>query len=110
MVASGEPLLGKDGKPRGGAGRARHHRSQAPQEEALRQSEEGLRLVLEACGFGWWNIDLVTGAMTADDRCKALFGLPPATEPSFALFLAANSSRGSPGCGTASRRSNDPRQ
>ena len=25
--------------------------------------------------------------MTADDRCKALFGLPPATEPSFALFL-----------------------
>ena len=56
-------------------------------EEALRQSEEGLRLVLEASGIGWWRLDLVSGNLTADERCKALFGLPPATEPSFALFL-----------------------
>jgi PAS domain S-box-containing protein len=56
-------------------------------EEALRQSEEGLRLVLEASAVGWWSMDLASGALTADDRCKALFGLPPTTELSFALFL-----------------------
>lgn len=55
-------------------------------EEALRQSEEGLRLVLEASGTGWWSLDLASAELTADDRCKALFGLPSTTEPSFALF------------------------
>jgi len=61
-------------------------------EEALRQSEEGLRLVLEASGVGWWSLDLVSGVLTADECCKALFGLPPTTEPSFALFLERISS------------------
>lgn len=55
-------------------------------EEALRQSEEGLRLVLEASGTGWWSLDLASAELTADDRCKAMFGLPSTTEPSFALF------------------------
>jgi PAS domain S-box-containing protein len=65
-------------------------------EESLRQSEEGLRLVLEASGVGWWSLDLASGALTADDRCKALFGLPPKTEPSFALFLERLSSEDRP--------------
>ena len=56
-------------------------------EEALRQSEEGLRLVLEASGVGWWSLDFASGVLTADERCKALMGLPPAAVPSFAMFL-----------------------
>ena len=56
-------------------------------EETLRESEERLRLVLESSGTGWWLLDLVTGALTADERSKELFGLPASAEPSFALFL-----------------------
>ena len=87
VVASGEPVMGRDGVNRGAVVAVHDITDRKRTEEALRRSEEGLRLVLEASGFGWWSIDLVTGAMTADDRCKALFGLPPATAPSFALFL-----------------------
>jgi PAS domain S-box-containing protein len=60
------------------------------------QSAEGLRLVLEASGTGWWRLDLVKGTLTTDDRCKALFGLPSTTEPSFELFLERITPQGRP--------------
>jgi two-component system CheB/CheR fusion protein len=50
--------------------------------EALRQSEERLRLVLRASDTGWWEWDLTSGVLMADERCKALLGLPPAAESS----------------------------
>ena len=50
--------------------------------EALRQSEERLRLVLQAASTGWWEWDLTNDILLADERCKALFGLPPAAESS----------------------------
>ena len=56
-------------------------------EDALRQSEEGLRLVLEASSIGCWSLDLASGALTADERCKALIGLLPQTEPSLARLF-----------------------
>ncbi len=54
-------------------------RSQA--ESALRQSEERLRLALEAGGMGLWSWDLETHAIQWDKAQYALWGIDPATQP-----------------------------
>jgi PAS domain S-box-containing protein len=58
-------------------------------EEALRQSEERLRLAAEAAHLGTWHWDLVADRLVWSDECKRLFGIPAAAEMSYALFLAA---------------------
>jgi PAS domain S-box-containing protein len=49
-------------------------------ETALRESEERLRLAMQASGTGWWDWDLRTNTLTLDDQCKALLDLPRTTE------------------------------
>ncbi len=49
-------------------------------EKALRESEEMLRLALEAAGMGIWELDPRTGERRWSARSKALFGLPPEAE------------------------------
>ena len=46
-------------------------------EEALEASEDRLRLAIEATGLGTWDRNPTTGEMQWDERCKAVFGLPP---------------------------------
>lgn len=53
------------------------------------ETAECLRLALDAAAMGWWNWDLTTGKMIGDARTKALFGLPPDGETTFAEYLAA---------------------
>lgn len=57
--------------------------------ESLRESEERLRLVLEASATGWWYWDLIQDVVRADTQTKALFGLTPDAEVSFEAFLQA---------------------
>ncbi len=57
--------------------------------DALRDSEEKLRLAKEAAQMGAWDWDLATGELVWSDRCKALFGLPPETRMSHEVFLRA---------------------
>ncbi len=45
-------------------------------ENALRESEQRLRLLIQASGTGWWHWNFATQSLTMDDQCKALFGLP----------------------------------
>ncbi|MDB4985191.1 MAG: Blue-light-activated protein [Myxococcaceae bacterium] len=51
-------------------------------ERELRETQESLRLALEATGFGLWSWDLQTGEVVWDERMRALHGsgvpLPPA--------------------------------
>ena len=56
-------------------------------EEALRESEDRLRLAVEATGLGTWDFNPITGALRWSARCKAIFGLPPEGEVSYSLFL-----------------------
>ena len=56
-------------------------------EEALRESEDRLSLTVESTGLGTWDFNPVTGELRWDDRCKAMFGLPPEAEVDYEVFL-----------------------
>ncbi len=57
--------------------------------EALRASEERLRLAVEGARLGTWHWDLETGNLEWSSGCLAMFGLPPGAAMSYAVFLAA---------------------
>ncbi|MFE8599753.1 PAS domain-containing sensor histidine kinase [Archangium violaceum] len=63
-------------------------RSSASGSEMLRLHEERLRLAIEATGLGTWDLDPLTGALLWDERCKALFGLPPDASLDYDTFLS----------------------
>jgi two-component system cell cycle sensor histidine kinase/response regulator CckA len=48
-------------------------------EEALRQSEQRLRLALQAGGMGSWEWDLVSGRLHWSEMLELMFGLDPGT-------------------------------
>jgi PAS domain S-box-containing protein len=51
-------------------------------------ADERYRLALEAADIGTFDLDLVTGQLVWDDRCRQLFGLPPGVPVSYeASFL-----------------------
>ncbi len=58
-------------------------------EEALRESEERLRFVIEGAELGAWDWNIVTGEILWSERTFALFGIRPAGAMSFERFLAA---------------------
>ncbi|HZI03836.1 MAG TPA: PAS domain-containing protein, partial [Archangium sp.] len=57
--------------------------------EALRSSEDRLRLTVRAAELGTWDFNPVTGLLRWDERCKALFWLPLESEVTYEGFLAA---------------------
>jgi PAS domain S-box-containing protein len=57
-------------------------------QEVLKGSEDRLRLAVESTGLGTWDWDLITGKLRWDERCKAVFGLPPEAEVDYEVFLA----------------------
>jgi len=58
-------------------------------EDALRISEDRLRMAIESAGIGTFDNDPASGTMAWDDRCKAMFGLPPEAEVEFPGTLFA---------------------
>ena len=56
--------------------------------EALKHSEDRLRLALEATGLGTWDWAPQSGLLVWDDRCRAAFGLPPGAPVDYDVFLA----------------------
>ena len=64
----------------------RVHRAEAEarsSEHALRRSEERLRMALDVTGLGTWDVDIESRLFECDERCRVLFGLPPA--PAYSL-------------------------
>jgi PAS domain S-box-containing protein len=65
------------------------HIERVRSQEAARESEERLRLATNAASIGILDYDPISGRLQWDDRCKALFGLPPDAEVSYEeTFLA----------------------
>jgi PAS domain S-box-containing protein len=58
-------------------------------EEQLRQSEEQLRLALDAANMGFWAWNIQSGTVTWSDNFKRIYGLPlDIEEGSYELFLS----------------------
>lgn len=57
-------------------------------ENAFRQSQERLRLAIEAAELGTWDYDPRGGRLEWSARCKGMFGLPPDAEVTYDTFLA----------------------
>lgn len=51
------------------------------------ESEERLRLVIDAAQIGTWDFNPRTGELIWDDRCKALFGMAPSDLVNYDIFL-----------------------
>jgi PAS domain S-box-containing protein len=58
-------------------------------EEALRASEERLKLALDAAEMSQWEWNIMTGEIVWSQQCLALYGLPPDTLMSYERFLQA---------------------
>jgi PAS domain S-box-containing protein len=56
-------------------------------EQALRDSEETLRLAAEATELGTWDWDLTTKKMSLNARTRIIFGFPPKGLPGYEHFL-----------------------
>lgn len=56
-------------------------------EEALRVSEERLRLAVTGAGLGSWHWDIASGALVWSEQCLRIFGVSPDTAMSYEKFL-----------------------
>jgi PAS domain S-box-containing protein len=66
----------------------RELRERKQTEAALRDSEEGRRLAIEAAAIGTWDFNPTTGELRVDNRCKSVFGLSPEAFVDYDVFLA----------------------
>ena len=58
-------------------------------EQALKESEERLKLSTDAANIGIWDWNLVKDELTWNEHCKAIFGLPVDQDVSFQKYVNA---------------------
>jgi PAS domain S-box-containing protein len=58
-------------------------------EEVLRQSEERLRIAVATAELGTWAYNPTSGEIHADERARAIFGIPADATATYEIFLAA---------------------
>ena len=87
-IDAAAPRFGADGEYLGYVGSVIDIDERREIEDALRTSEDRLRLAAEATAIGIWDFDLVANVLRWDERCKRLFGLPEDAEIDFGTFLA----------------------
>lgn len=65
----------------------RERRQRLKAEAALQEVEVRARLAIEAAMMGVWELDLVSGRLLWDERCKALYELPPTANIDLEYFF-----------------------
>ena len=77
-------------------------------EHALAESEDRLRLAIEAVDLGIWDWNTLTNEMTFNDRAKRIFGFPPDARVTFAQVREATHPEDLPRTSQLARRALDP--
>jgi PAS domain S-box-containing protein len=102
------PLFDEDGWPRGAVGAFIDMTERRRVETALADSEERLRLSVEATGLGLFDRDLLTGELRWSAATRAIFGLAADEPVTFDRFLAMIHPEDRERLGAASHRAQDP--
>ncbi|WP_405121367.1 response regulator [Pseudomonas petroselini] len=66
----------------------RERRQRLKAEAALQEVEVRARLAIEAALMGVWELDLISGRLLWDERCKALYELPPTSNIDLEYFFS----------------------
>ncbi len=88
VLVSASRLHDSDGRPVGCVVTIVDVTERKQAETALRQSEEHLRLALEAAQQGTWNHDLTSGRIHWDDRTRELWGVGSDEPITYDTFMA----------------------
>lgn len=81
------PIRDRDGVITGSVVVGRDITEQKKAEQALRESEQWLRLALKASSAGAWTLDLRNRAVVWDERSRVLFGVAPGRPANFGIAL-----------------------
>jgi len=82
-----QPTRGAEGEVRGVLVHAVEVTAQVRARQAVERLEERLRLALESADVGTWDMDVASGGLAWDARCRQVFGLGPADLVDYATFL-----------------------
>lgn len=66
----------------------RERKNRLKAEAALQDIEVRARLAIEAAMMGVWELDIPTGKILWDERCKAMYELPPTSEVDLDYFMS----------------------
>ena len=81
LASEGTVVRDKDGRPLRVLGVNHDVTDRKSAAEALRESEERMRLAAQAANIGFWVLDLATQRVHGTPEYFALLGLPPSDEP-----------------------------
>lgn len=81
------PIRDRDGTITGSVAVGRDITEQKKAEQALRDSEQWLRLALKASSAGAWTLNLRTREVLWDERSRVLFGVAPGRTTNFEVVL-----------------------